>query len=211
MSNAVILGADEIAAGRPFSNPEHTSRDADVMRAMLRHERRRARQWLSEGNGVGSGHVQRETDSEGHRVLMVVPDTKRLGDATDTTVVGFFGHPREHVDHVVLFQYEDELVRRMADYGAIGLLSYYDVELVKGAFGNLILFWTPDVPEQWYTDAVHRRAVEISPSHYLEIRLHRGRIPGALLGDGDIWIERTRYLDFGSGETWHAVRHFDAP
>ena len=47
----------------------------------------------------------------------------------------------------------------MAHYGEAGLLSYYDVELVKGEYGNLILFATPDVPPEWHRDEVHRRAV----------------------------------------------------
>ena len=36
----------------------------------------------------------------------------------------------------------------MAAYAAGGLLSYYDLEFVKGAYGNLILFATPDGPER---------------------------------------------------------------
>ena len=37
----------------------------------------------------------------------------------------------------------------MSAYAAHGLLSYYDLELVKGAYGNLILFAKPDGPARW--------------------------------------------------------------
>ena len=52
----------------------------------------------------------------------------------------------------------------MSRYGDVGLLSYYDVELVapKGTYGNLILFSTPDVPEEWYRDEIHSKAEYVS-------------------------------------------------
>ena len=97
----------------------------------------------------------------------------------------------------------------MAHYGEAGLLSYYDVELVKGEYGNLILFATPDVPPEWHRDEVHRRAVEVSPGHYHHVRLHKGSITGKLHDGGDIRVERTKYFDFDTGNgTWFALRRF---
>ena len=96
----------------------------------------------------------------------------------------------------------------MDHYGEAGLLSYYDVELVKGEYGNLILFATPDVPPEWHRDEVHRRAVEVSPGHYHHVRLHKGRIPGRLHDGGDIVVERTKYFDFDHGAPWHGLRRF---
>jgi hypothetical protein len=101
------------------------------------------------------------------------------------------------------------LVTRMADYARAGLLSYFDIEFVNEAYGNLVLFSTPDVPEEWSADAVHRRAVEISPSHYHEVRLHRGWIDGCLLDGGDLAIVSTKYFDFDSPTTWRGLRRFD--
>jgi hypothetical protein len=98
----------------------------------------------------------------------------------------------------------------MADYADLGLLSYYDIELVKGAYGNLILFSTPDVPEEWHTDPVHRQAVEISPRHYHEVRLHKGSIAGNLFDEGDIVIQRTKYFDFTGPSCWQGLRQFRA-
>jgi len=205
-----ILGPNDVLLERPFTAAGHTARELDVMRTMLEYERRRGREWLEADGEAPREHVVREHDEERHRHLLVVPDTRALVAASDVTAVGFFGSPREDVDHSVLFELEEELVARMHAYAGMGLLSYYDVEMPKGAYGNLILFSTPDVPVEWHADAVHRRAVEISPSHYHAVRLHKGSISGSLLGDGDIAIERTKYFDFTGGVLWRGLRRFDA-
>lgn len=207
MRYEAIVGPDGVVPGRPFTDPEHTVREAGVMRTMLERERDWAREWV-EDNGA-RGHIAREPDKEGRRHLLVVPDVVALQNARDLTAVGFFSRPREQVDHGVLFDLEEELVSRMPAYAEMGLLSYYDVELVKGAYGNLILFSTPDVPEEWRTDAIHRRAVSVSPGHYYEVRLHKGSIRGALMGDCTIVIERTKYFDFTSADPWYGLRRFE--
>jgi hypothetical protein len=201
-----VLGPDDVLGEKPFTDAAYTAREVDVMRLMLAHERERARAWAAKEPGR---RVLREHDAEGHRHLIVVPDTGRLVESEGLTAVGFFGSPREDVDHGVLFTLEDELVERMDHYGGAGLLSYYDVELVKGAYGNLILFATPDVPPEWHRDHVHRRAVDLSPGHYHHVRLHKGSILGHLLGGGDITVERTKYFDFDTGNgTWYGLRRF---
>jgi hypothetical protein len=202
-----IVGPKDVLPGRPFTNAEHTLREVDTMRMMLERERDWARSWA--GNGGGRGHIGREPDAEGHRHLLVVPDVLALRDARDVTAVGFFSRPREDVEHDILFSLEEELVGRMPGYAEMGLLSYYDVELVKGAYGNLILFSTPEVPPEWHADAIHRRAVHIAPAHYHEVRLHKGSIEGPLLEAGTIVIERTKYFDFKGDEVWYGLRRFE--
>jgi len=205
-----VIGSDEIVAGKPFTDPQLTQRDAEVMRGMLARERERAHAWQEDRDGHTGPQIERDYDEEERRHLLVVPDRRALLEASGLTAVGFFGRPRESVDHTVLYELEDELVTRMADYAAVGLLSYYDIEFVKGAYGNLVLFSTPDVPKEWSADAVHRRAVEISPGHYHEIRLHRGSIDGGLVGGGDLAIVSTKYFDFKSSATWQGLRRFDS-
>ena len=202
-----VVGPGDVLPGRPFTDAEHTVQEVETMGVMLERERDWARSWAD--NGGGRGHVTREPDAEGRRHLLVVPDVRALRDARDVTAVGFFSRPREDVEHDVLFVLEDELVGRMPRYAAMGLLSYYDVELVKGAYGNLILFSTPDVPAEWRADTIHRRAVEISPGHYYEVRLHKGSIEGPLMGSGTIAVERTKYFDFKEDEVWYGLRRFE--
>ena len=208
VAGETLLEARELVPGRPFTDPEHTVRDAQAMRELLARERERARAW-SRGRGPRPEEVVTvERDEEGRRHLLVVPDTRALLEARHPTVVGFFGTPRDEVDHSILFELEDELVASMGDYAGAGLLSYYDVELVKGSYGNVILFSTPDVPREWHDNPVHLRAIELSPGHYHSVRLHRGSLAGRLLDGGELTIERTRYLDFGPAIPWRAVRPF---
>jgi hypothetical protein len=205
-----ILGPDDVLSGRPFTNADNTSREVDVMDYMLEEERELARGWAEAGGDAPQHFVVREQDEQGRRHLLVVPSTRSIVAAADVTAIGFFGHVREDVDHSILFGLEDQLVERMAGYGEAGLLSYYDVELVapKGAYGNLILFSTPDVPEAWYRDEVHRSAVELSPGHYYEVRLHKGTVAGPLLESSPITVERTKYFDFKGADVWSGLRRF---
>jgi hypothetical protein len=204
------IGPDEIFGEKPFTDPELTWREAKVMRGMLARERERAQAWREDPGAQVGAQIERRSDDQECRHLLVVPDRRALLQANGLTVVGFFGRPREDVNHTVLYELEDELVTRMADYAAVGLLSYYDLEFVKGAYGNLVLFSTPDVPKEWSADAVHRRAVEISPGHYHEVRLHRGSIDGGLIDGGDLTIMSTRYFDFKSPTIWQGLRRFDS-
>ena len=61
---------------------------------------------------------------------------------------------------------------------------------------------------EWAQNAAHRRAVELSPAHYDYVRLHKGTVCGRLLGDCELTIDRTKYLDFGDASGWRAVRQF---
>jgi hypothetical protein len=206
MAPEIALGPDETVTGRPFADPAHTRREEEALRQLLAHERERARAWADEPIERREDVVIRETDPQGRRHLLVVPDTHALLEARDPTVIGFFGRPRADADQTLLFELEEELVAEMGAYAAHGLLSYYDVELVKGAYGNLILFATLDGPVRWRDNSVHRRAVDISPRNYHEIRLHRGTLTGRLLDGGTLRVTRTRYLDYSEDEVWRAVR-----
>jgi hypothetical protein len=201
MADEIVLGPDETVPGKPFADPVHTRRDEDALRHLLRHERERARLFADE-----TDVLVRETDPDGLRHLLVVPDTRALLDAPSPTVVGFFGRPRPDADEPLLFELEEELVAGMGAYAADGLLSYYDVELVKGAYGNLILFASPEGPLRWRENPVHSRAVDVSPANYHEIRLHQGTLEGRLLDEGALHVTRTRYLDYSGPDVWRAVR-----
>jgi hypothetical protein len=208
MADEIELGPEEEVPGRPFTDPSHTHREQEALRLLLAHERERARAWCVEPSESRRDVVIKETDAAGLRHLLVVPETDALIQARDLVVVGFFGRPREDADTPLLFELEERLVASMSEYAARGLLSYYDLELVKGAYGNLILFDRPQGPTGWGENPIHREAVEISPSNYHEIRLHQGRLPGGILEDGELRLTRTRYIDYRGAEIWRAVRRF---
>ena len=98
MTAELELGPDETVPGKPFVDPVHTREDQEVMGRLLGNERERARfladDWLEGRKDV----IISETDPEGLRHLLVVPDTRALLDARNLTVVGFFGRPRLDAD-----------------------------------------------------------------------------------------------------------------
>lgn len=202
----IELGRDEAVPGKPFTDPVQVRRDEEALRHLLAHERERARAWVDDLPGSTKDVLVRETDAEDHRHLLVVPDTRALLDTPNPMVVGFFGRPRGDADLPLLFELEEELVGSMPAYAAGGLLSYYDVELVKGAYGNLILFASSEGPANWRENPIHGRAVDISPRNYHEIRLHHGTLAGRLLDGGTLRVTRTKYLDYSAPEVWRAVR-----
>ena len=205
----IELGPDETVPGKPFADPDHTRREEAALRHLLAHERSRARAWAN-GDGGGTDVIIRETDADGLRHLLVVPDTHALLSSPDPVVIGFFGRPREDADVPLLFELEEELVEGMAAYAKGGLLSYYDLELVKGAYGNLILFTSAAGPINWRENPVHHRAVEISPQNYWEIRLHQGTLSGRLLDGGELYLRQTKYIDYSEPGVWRAVRRLPA-
>lgn len=201
---AAVVGPAELLPGRPFTDPEQTTGDALVMSRMLALEREVALTWGPDIDGPGIS----EQTSEGRRQLLAVPDGRALLKARDVTAVGFFGRLREEVDHAVLFEHERRIAGLFPRFAPLGFLSYLDVGPEHGRYGNLILFWTPDVPDAWHHGAAHRAAVADAPAHYAHIRLHKGRIAGPFMGAGEVEVLRTQYLDFSAGTTWRALRAY---
>jgi hypothetical protein len=205
----MTLGPADAVAGREFTDTVHTLRDVDMMRTMLSRERRLVRGLSDEGR---TGPYAEEWQENGRRHWLVIPDLAAQAAAQDATAIGFFGQARGDVDHALVFELEREVAAGFAGYAEVGLLSYYDMECRGGGYGyaNLILFWTADVPKEWYSNPAHDRAVDISPRHYHSIRLHKGVIQGPFSGEGDLRIERTKYFDFGGEAVWCALRLFDS-
>jgi hypothetical protein len=203
-SDITALGPLDRLADRPFTDPGETHGDLLVMTDMLARERTIARTWPRGAAGPGI----REQSRGGSRQLLAVPDGNALLDASDVTAVGFFGQLRGGVDHSVLFELEREVAATFPEYAAFGFLSYFDLGPYHGRYGNLILFWTLDVPEEWHANPAHLRAVAAAPEHYDCVRLHKGRIAGPFLDGRDLRIRQTVYLDFRGTPPWRAVRTY---
>ena len=197
-----LLTAHERLPARPFTDPERTAADAGVMNRMLGRLRRESQSWPSWQKSV----EMLKYTADGCRHWLVVPSPSDLEGPRDVTAIGFFGDLRPEMDHSAIYALEAEVVARLAHYAPVGLLGYYDAELAPALHGNLVLFRTREVPSEWHGDRVHARAVAIAPHHYSVVRLHRGIISGALLGQGHLVIERTRYFDFSQQPAWQAIR-----
>ena len=205
MPHYELLAAQERLPARPFTDPECTLADTNVMNQMLRRLQLEARSWPSSRTSV---EVLEHTHA-GCRHWLVVPNAPALGGAQDVTVVGFFGDQRPGMNHSAIYQLEADVVARLGRYAPVGLLGYYDAEIAPALHGNLVLFATREVPPEWHRDRVHAEAVAIAPRHYSVVRLHRGMIRGVLLGGGHLVIQRTRYFDFGQQPAWHGLRRFE--
>ena len=171
---------------------------------MLARLRREARSWPADQASVELLKYTRA----GCRHWLVVPDVPALAGAHDVTAIGFFGDQRPGMDHAPIYRLEAEVVARLGRYASVGLLGYYDAEIAPALHGNLVLFATREVPAEWHTDRVHGAAVALTPRHYSAVRLHRGVIGGALLGQEHLVIERTRYFDFTQQPAWQGLRRF---
>jgi hypothetical protein len=204
----MVLCADERVEGRPFTEPERTRDEEQIMRETLLLERRLAARWVGATPGRGCACV-RERDADGRCHVLTVPSVEALLDGEDMTAVGFFGQLRDDVDHTVLFDLEEEMLHAEApSLGPAGLLSHYSVELCGGRYGNLILFSTPDVPPQFGRSLLHNFAMRIAPRHFHSLRLHKGTLAGRFLGDGDVCVRTTKYVAFDGDDVWRAVRAF---
>ena len=199
-----LLAGEQRLPARPFTDPERTLADAAVMNRMLQRLRRQARAWPSWRTSV----EVLEHARGGCRHWLVVPSTAALSGAQDVTAVGYFGDQRPGMDHSAIYQLEADVVARLGRYAPVGLLGYYDAEIAPAVHGNLVLFGTREVPPEWHRDRVHAAAVASAPRHYSVVRLHQGVIRGALLGRGQLVIQRTRYFDFGQQPAWQGLRLF---
>ncbi len=199
MAGIVRLGADEEIGSRPFSARAETTNDTEVMQAMLARMRALAPGW------TGAVHMQ-EPDADGYRHWIRVPDVDALVSSRTLTVVGFFGQARPEVDHSLIHKLEAGIVDTLETLP--GVLSYYDLSLPEGGYGNLILCTGPAAPATVHGHELHRRAVELTPGHYRTVRLHTGVVPGAFTSEADLTVERTRYYDFERDPAWLAVREF---
>jgi hypothetical protein len=201
MGEVIELGGAEEVASRPFTAPAHTTREASVMQAMLTRMRVRAPVWLE---GEERDILVRAPDADGRRHWIRIPDRDALVAAPHLTVVGFFGDVRDDIDQTLIHDLEEAIVATLE--WIPGVLSYYDLELPEGGYGNLILCDDAAAPSRVQDHELHRRAVELTPRHYRTVRLHTGAVAGPLVSEEPLTLSRTRYYDFGGEEPWLAVR-----
>jgi hypothetical protein len=196
---AHALAPGEHVAGRPFCAPEHTLTDLTILRAMRHTLARR----LREGSMPPADAAARE-EADGTWHWICVPDPDALGAARPVAAVGFFGQARSALDHEPIVRREHDIVGRAAGFG--GLLTYYNLMLADGRYGNLVLFASPGAKGHVTGDTVHAEAVSLTPRHYHSLRLHHAELEDGVLGASELELLRTRYLDFTSDPAWSAVR-----
>jgi hypothetical protein len=182
---------------RPFAAVERTHADLRVLRSMRRTLAARLRDGALPSRAAGPLH---EPDGSEH--WLCVPDPIALAAARPLAGVGFFGQARTDVDHAPILERERDIVARAARFD--GLLTYYNLRLADGSYGNLVLFASPEAKGHVTADTVHREAVALTSRHYRSLRLHHAELADGVAGE--LELVRTRYLDFSCEPAWSAVR-----
>jgi hypothetical protein len=192
---STTLRADEHVAGRDFCDPAHTEGDLATLRGLRDAFRSHA--------GRRAASVLRFSDPIGEHVV-AVPDWTALARTQPVALVGFFGQARDDVDHSPIVAMERNIVARARDFP--GLLAYHNARLGECHWGNMVLLASRASVASLAPDPVHIRAVASAPSHYESLRLHRGSLANGLLGEADVCLEETLYLDFSARPTWRGLR-----
>jgi hypothetical protein len=203
VTTAVRLSATDVVPERPFTAVEQTDGDVQVMQTMLERERELVDTWRNMAP-PGAGALVREPDRNGLRHWIRVPDREQLLAPSHLTFVGFFGRARPGIDHALIHDLEAAIVDTLDDVP--GVLSYYDLALPAGGYGNLILCDSQTAAERMQTHPLHQRAVALAPRHYHSVRLHFGELPGGITGTARLVPRRTRYFDYDCDPAWLAVR-----
>ena len=192
---SATLRAGEHVAGRDFCDPAHTGDDLVTLRRLRDAFRSQA--------GRRAASVLRFSDGIGEHVV-AVPDWTALVRTRPVALVGFFGQSRDDVDHSPIVALERNIVSRAGDFP--GLLAYHKARLGECQWGNMVLFASRASVASLAPDPVHIRAVASAPTHYASLRLHRGSLSDGVLGEADVQLEETLYLDFSARPAWRALR-----
>lgn len=194
-----LLAPHDLTPERPFAAIEHTHTDLAILRAMRRTLAARLR-----AGSVPPADAGSLSEADGTEHWICVPCPSALAAMGPVAAVGFFGQARADIDHGPIVVREHDIVARAAGFG--GLLTYYNLRLADGRYGNLVLFDAPPSKGHVTLDPVHAEAVSLTPRHYHSLRLHHAELAAGVLGAGELELLRTRYLDFDSEPAWSAVR-----
>lgn len=200
----IRLDPTERVDGRPFSDPEKNAEDL----IRLQHMRNQLDKLLSKPESLPNGPrpiVLHFRETDGRRCRIAISQLDDLLSGAACAVVGFFGEKRSGADSAPLDAIDADLIREFPRYPDV--MSYSSIELMRGAWCNLVLLRRPGGMAHWSTNAKHAYAAhELAPSYYQTIRLHNGVLPGGVRSDGDLRLLTTKYYDFRGDKAWLAVR-----
>lgn len=203
MSNVDVLDVQAHHPDRPFTDPQHTAHDYAAMADALASLRR----LLSLPGDFGARQEWQE--KERYRRL-ILGDCTALRTLPRLVFVGFFGQRRRNVMVERINVLDESLLAELAQQP--GVLAYYTLELADAEYGNLVLFNSEEAKRHWSNSQLHIDAVrELAPTYYSSVRIHNGCVPGGLLSDTPLLIERTKYYDYEQAQPWRAVRELIAP
>lgn len=201
MNGVVALGPADIVSDRPFTHPDHTIADLNVLRYMID----RLGLILEYPNLYGGlPQPLRLQQPAAHRLVIAQPD--RLETLDQLTVIGFFGEKRPDADPVLTDEFDSILIDEFPQHP--DLLSYSTLALKAGNFGNLVLFANSGATQHWSRSKAHAQAAgKLAPSYYASVRIYNGLLPDGIKNSKTLHIVRVKYFDYQSAPLWQAVRN----
>ena len=204
----VILGPTEVVPGRPFTDVEMTERDLVMLRQMvvdLQGVLEEAE--VPPAEIVPYQQMAWRVDDLAHRLMIC--NEERLRTHPGLHFVGFCAE-RKHVSDI--FELEEANAAVVKEFpNNPGILSYSSVKRPDGDWANLVIHDEPEDRERWRAGEDHVRAVEeLSPHHYVNIRIHNGHLTAPLFEAPEIVVSRTKYFEYGDNGQWRAERDLEA-
>lgn len=206
MAQTMQLTPEEVVSDRPFSDPEHSVADLQIMRRMARQLIDTYGDPLVCDFAPGKRPICK-SDKQGRYFRIYYIRPAELFATHNLSVVGFFGQKRPDADIRPLLEADRRFEETFHDHP--GLLSLSTVRLPDGDFGNLVLFTDEAAKDKWNFSPLHDKlAARISPPYYRTVRLNNGVLPRGLDDPGALFLVRTRYIDYTSDPHWRAVRTY---
>ena len=200
MDGIIALGPADIVNERPFTHPDHTIADLNVLRYMVDRLG-----LIIEYPFMYAGLPQplRLQQPAAHRLVIVQPD--RLKTLDRLTVIGFFGEKRPDADPSLTDEFDTILIDDFPQHP--DLLSYSTLALQAGNFGNLVLFAHPEATQHWSRSKAHAQAAgKLAPNYYASVRIYNGLLPDGIRNSKSLRIVHVKYFDYRNTSLWRAVR-----
>jgi len=207
VSEAVVVKTEEIIETRPFTHPNHSIEDLDIMHHIT-HQLVDTYDDPVLCDFIPGKRAICQSDPRGRHFRIYYIQPQLLFSLKGLTVVGFFGQKRPDADVRPLLKADRLFEREFHNHP--GLLSLSTVRLANGDFGNLVLFTDPEAKDNWNFNKLHYDIVSvISAPYYKSIRLNNGYLPAGLDAPDELRLIRVRYMDFSTDTPWRATRNFE--
>ena len=199
----VLLRADANPDDHPCADIRHYEADLAILNYLLEDLRALLHRAMTSETVLRPYQILSWTeDGLRRRVVMCNPDT--LLQNPDALIVGFLGNRRATDEANVIDEFDFDVIAEFRQYP--GILSYGSMELSPNQWANLVVHREVGDREAWRRSPVHIEAAqELSPRVFHSVRIHNGRVSGSITGGG-VRVEITKYWDYDSDPSWHAVR-----
>lgn len=209
MASVLMLQPEEVVAGRPFTDVQHTETDLAILRYLVAHL------GLTLDDGVLADQQVRPLELYfptperwWHRVMVTQPE--RLLATRPLVIVGFFGQRRQHVTdgrEELAHTLDKALLTELPTHD--DLLAYSTLALPTGNYCNLVVFAREEGIHHWARSQKHVEAVrDLTPDYYSSIRIYNGALPLGLAHTDALRLTLVKYYDYQETPLWRAVRAF---